>query len=207
MSLSSTHAHLTKLARVAAITGGLGIIAISVMISVDVFLRKFANTTLGGASEIAGMVFAVATAVAYPYVLLDRANIRIDVVYARISVKMRAFLDLIAMLLVLYFAWRLVQSTFELWQKSWTGGTRTVGVLNMPIWIPQGLWVLGFALFALTALFLSVYAIVCLMRRDWATVNQIAGVPSLAETIEEETHIDIEEDHHTTGKPGNGGAQ
>lgn len=192
MALKTIHSHLEKVSRVAAITGGIGIMFISFMITVDVILRKFFGTTLGGASEIAGMVFAVATAIAYPFVLLDRAHIRIDVLYSRLSRRMRAFLDFAATAAVLVFAWMLTSSVWDLLQNSWSRGSRSVGVIQAPLWVPQSIWVLGFALFTLTAIFLCIYAIVGIVRGDWASVNTVAGVPSIEETIEEETHIDVD---------------
>jgi hypothetical protein len=41
-------------------------------------------------------------------------------------------------------------------------------------------------------LYLSVRALGALLRRDWGAVNRIAGVPSVAEIVEEETHLDAE---------------
>lgn len=193
MDLNDIHHRLGRVSRLGAITGGLGILFISAMITVDVFLRKFFSTTLGGATEIAGMVFGVATAISYPYVLLDRANIRIDVLYARLKPIHRAILDICAMLLVIYFAGRLTNSTFQLLSKSWNAGSKSVGVINVPLWIPQSVWVLGFALFTATAIFLAFYSVVKVVRKDWRGIIDIAGVPSIEETIEEETHIDEEE--------------
>lgn len=192
MSFESIHRQLTGVSRIAAITGGLGVIFISCMITVDVILRKFFGTTLGGASEIGGMIFAVATAMAYPYVLLDRAHIRIDVLYSRIPMAARAILDLAAMLLMFAFMAQLTQSTYDLLEKTWNAGTRSVGVVNVQLWIPQSLWVLGFALATLIALLLSIYAAYCIFRRNWEAVIRVAGVPSIEETIEEETHIEAE---------------
>ncbi len=193
MTLNSVHKGLERVARFAAMVGGLGILFIAVMVTVDVFLRKFAGTTLGGATEMAGFIFAVATALAYPFVLLDRANIRIDVVYTLLTPRVRAFLDFAAMALLLYFISRLTLSVYGLFEKSWTANSKSVGVINIPLWIPQFFWVLGFALFTLTALFLTIYALIGLSRRDWTAVNAAAGVPSIEETIEEETHLEHEE--------------
>lgn len=190
MALKSIHTHLERVSRIAAICGGLGIIGISVMITVDVFLRKFVGATLGGASEISGMVFAMATAMAYPYVLLDRANIRIDVMYSRLSPKLRAFLDFAAMIAVAYFGWMLSSSVYGLFSKSWKSGAHSVGVVQIPLWIPQSIWVFGIILFTATAVFLCLYSLAGLLRRDWPLVNRVAGIPSIDETIEEETHID-----------------
>ena len=68
----------------------------------------------------------------------------------------------------------------------------SVGTIIIPLWVPQLFWVLGFALFTLTALYLTVRTLGALLRRDWGTINRIAGVPSLVEILEEETHIAIE---------------
>ena len=192
MSFERIHRQLTGVSRMAAVAGGLGVIFISCMITVDVILRKFFGTTLGGASEIGGMIFAVATAMAYPFVLLDRAHIRIDVFYSRVPPAARAILDLAAMLLMLAFMAQLTQSTYDLLTKTWNAGTRSVGVVNVQLWIPQSLWVLGFALTTLIALLLSLFAIFCILRRNWEAVSRVGGVPSIEETIEEETHIDAE---------------
>jgi TRAP-type mannitol/chloroaromatic compound transport system permease small subunit len=188
----TTHSRLVWISRAAATAGGLGILFIAVMVTADVLLRKFFSVTLGGATEIAGFVFAVATALSYPFVLLDRANIRIDVIYTRLPNWMKAFLDLAALLLVLYFVGWLTSSVFALFNKSWSAGSTSVGTIIIPLWVPQLFWMLGFALLTLTALYLTVHTLGALLRRDWGAINRIAGVPSLVEIIEEETHIEIE---------------
>lgn len=190
MAIESIHRKLEHTSRIAAAIGGYGVMAISFMITIDVFLRKFAGMTLGGASEIAGMVFAVATAISYPFVLFDRANIRIDVVYARVPMKIRAFLDMVTLVAMLYFGYRLTESTFQLLMKSWNGGSKSVGVINIPLWIPQSVWVAGFALFTVTTVILIIFTGINIFRRNWDQVNRFAGVPSIEQTIEEETYIE-----------------
>lgn len=189
MDLTATHKGLERAARYAAMAGGFGIIFIAIIVTIDVFLRKFMGMTLGGATEIAGFIFAAGTALSYPYVLFDRANIRIDVAYSRVTTRARAFLDLLGMLLVLYFVSMLTRSVVTLWLGSWEGNARSVGVINISLWFPQFFWMLGYLLFLATALLLTFYAIVGLIRGDWAQVNKVIGVPSVAETIEEETHL------------------
>jgi TRAP-type C4-dicarboxylate transport system permease small subunit len=190
MTLLSTHRRLITLARIGAAAGGLSIIGISIMITIDIFLRKFAGTTLGGANEIAGLVFAVAVALSYPFVLLDRAHVRIDVVYSRLRPMLRACLDIFGLGAVLGFVAMLTSSVFGLFLKSWVSGSRSVGVVQVPLWIPQSVWVLGFVLFTITAAFLLFAAIAALLRKDFPLVGRIVGVPSIEETIEEETHLD-----------------
>lgn len=188
MTFKKTRARLEGCARAAAIAGGCGMLAVSAMITADVLARKFLHVTIGGANEIAGYAFAASTALSYPFVLFDRANIRIDALYSLIPTKPRAVLDLLAIALTALFVTVLANSIFGVFAKSFEGGATTIGVINIPRWIPQAPWMLGFVFFALTAVFLTICAGVALARRDWAGVNRIAGVPSLAETIDEETH-------------------
>jgi len=187
MNLNATHTRLTQLARFSAVLGGMGILAIAIMVTMDVFARKFFGTSLGGATELSGLIFAIGTVIAYPFMLLDRASIRIDVVYAKLRVKARAILDFVAMAVVLYFGGMLTHSAYELLTRSWRLNSVTNGVLSVPLWIPQSLWVLGLFLLTLTALFLVIRAFIGIVRRDWSAVTRTAGIPS----IEEEMHNSI----------------
>src|SRR3546814_7332902 len=56
-----------KLARLLVWVGGAGLLFAAVMVSVDVVLRDLFATTIGGAEEISGYIFAVSTAFALPY--------------------------------------------------------------------------------------------------------------------------------------------
>ena len=43
-------------------------------------------------------------------------------------------------------------------------------------------------MFVVTLVFLLIYTIVALIQRNWLLVAKLAGVPSVADTIQEETH-------------------
>ncbi|MEL6218987.1 MAG: TRAP transporter small permease, partial [Pseudomonadota bacterium] len=45
--------------------GGVLLIGSALLVTAEVFLRKFANVSIGGADEISGYAFAVATALAF----------------------------------------------------------------------------------------------------------------------------------------------
>ncbi|MEO6363130.1 MAG: TRAP transporter small permease, partial [Caldimonas sp.] len=59
-------------ARVAAIGGGLLILAAAVLVSVDVILRKLFSVTLGGADELSGYALAIGSTWSFAFVLLHR---------------------------------------------------------------------------------------------------------------------------------------
>jgi len=69
------------------------------MVTFDVLIRNVFNVTLGGADEISGYLFAIATAWSLPYALIHRANVRIDSLYVLLSGRLRAILDLFGLTL------------------------------------------------------------------------------------------------------------
>src|SRR3546814_14908448 len=83
-----------KLARLLVWVGGAGLLFAAVMVSVDVVLRDLFATTIGGADEISGYLFAVSTAFALPYAPLHRVNVRIDAFYVNFPTRARSRLDL-----------------------------------------------------------------------------------------------------------------
>jgi TRAP-type mannitol/chloroaromatic compound transport system permease small subunit len=70
-----------RLARAGALGGGLLILAAALLVSVDVILRKLANTTLGGADELSGYALAIGSTWSFAFVLLARGHVRIDALY------------------------------------------------------------------------------------------------------------------------------
>jgi len=75
---------------------------------------------------------------------------------------------------------------------SWVNNSVSITTLGTPQWIPQLFWVAGLILFFVTLIFVVVYSIIALLQRNWDLVARVAGVPSIAETMQEETHgIDV----------------
>jgi type II secretory pathway component PulC len=67
-----------------------------------------------------------------------------------------------------------------------------ITTLATPQWIPQLFWVSGLGLFLITLIFVVIYSLTALVQRNWDLVAKIAGVPSISEVMEEETHgIDV----------------
>ncbi len=77
--------------------GGALLLASATTVAVDVIVRKAFRLSLGGADELSGYAFAIAVAWALPFALLQRANIRIDALYARLPARTAAALDVVAL--------------------------------------------------------------------------------------------------------------
>tara|TARA_B100000212_G_scaffold53065_1_gene34767 strand:- start:1610 stop:2221 length:612 start_codon:yes stop_codon:yes gene_type:complete len=190
--LESIHSRLERISQLAVWVGGAALLAAAVMVTVDVFARKIFNVTMSGSDEYSGYVFSATTTWAYSYCLLHRSNVRIDALYNYLPRKVTAVLDVFGLLLLLYYMSIMTYYAMISFLDSWVSNSVSITTLGTPQWIPQLFWVAGLILFFITLIFVVLYSITALLQRNWDLVARVAGVPSIAETMQEETHgIDV----------------
>lgn len=190
--LESIHSRLERISQLAVWVGGAALLAAAVMVTVDVFARKIFNVTMSGSDEYSGYVFSATTTWAYSYCLLHRSNVRIDALYNYLPRKVTAVLDVVGLLLLLYYMSIMTYYAMISFLDSWVSNSVSITTLGTPQWIPQLFWVAGLILFFITLIFVVLYSITALLQRNWDLVARVAGVPSIAETMQEETHgIDV----------------
>jgi TRAP-type C4-dicarboxylate transport system permease small subunit len=189
---AAIHARLERISQYAVWAGGAALLAAAVMVTVDVLSRKFLNMTMSGSDEYSGYVFSATTTWAYSYCLLHRSNVRIDALYNLLPRPVTAVLDVVGLALLLYYMSYMTYFALVSFQNSWVSNSVSITTLGTPQWIPQVFWVAGLLLFFVTLIFVTLYALVALLQRNWDLVAKIAGVPSIAEVMDEETHgIDV----------------
>ena len=186
--LERIHIALEWISRRSVWIGGAALLAAAVMVTLDVLSRKFLNVTMSGADEVSGYVFAASTTWAYSYCLLHRANIRIDALYNFLPRWVCAILDTVAVVLLLIYNGVLAHRAWGAFSVSWERDSVSITTLATPQWIPQLFWASGLIFFELVLVFVLLYTLVGLLRGDLDLVKRIAGVPSVAEEIEAETH-------------------
>ena len=190
--LGSIHSRLERISQLAVWVGGAALLAAALMVTVDVLSRKIFNVTMSGSDEYSGYVFSATTTWAYSYCLLHRSNVRIDALYNYLPRKVTAILDVVGLLLLFYFMSIMTYYAMVSFVDSWVNNSVSITTLGTPQWIPQLFWVAGLILFFVTLIFVVVYSIIALLQRNWDLVARVAGVPSIAETMQEETHgIDV----------------
>ena len=190
--LESIHSRLERISQLAVWVGGAALLAAAVMVTVDVFARKILNVTMSGSDEYSGYVFSATTTWAYSYCLLHRSNVRIDALYNYLPRKVTAVLDVVGLLLLFYYMSIMTYYAMISFLDSWVSNSVSITTLGTPQWIPQLFWVAGLILFFITLIFVVLYSIAALLQRNWDLVARVAGVPSIAETMQEETHgIDV----------------
>ena len=85
-----------KISQIAAWCSGLLLFLASIMIAVEVVLRKVFTLSIGGADELSSYALAISCTWGFSYALFRKSHIRIDVLHCRMPGKVRAFLDLLA---------------------------------------------------------------------------------------------------------------
>lgn len=169
--------------------GGALMLAAAVLVAIDVLLRKFLLISLGGADELSGYAFAISTAWALSFTLLRRAHVRVDALYGQLPQRLRAVLDIGALVAMAVFAFLLAWHAGVLWQTSWDFAARATTPLQTPLWIPQGLWSLGLALFVLVTLALLLRTVLALLAGDLGRVGTLAGARTIEEDAADEAAV------------------
>lgn len=170
--------------RWATYLGGGAILVSAFLISVDVLARRLLGLSTWGADELSNYALAISASWAFGYALLVKAHIRIDLVTTRLPDMGRAVLNFIALLAIGYLALGFAQSFFHIFMRSWSRGSTSITTLQTPLWIPQGLFLLGIGFFIFVTVLLMLRLLVAaFVERDFMTADRIAG----AMTIKEET--------------------
>lgn len=159
--------------RVLALGGGYAVFLFALMVGVEVISRKFLGLSLQAVDELGGYVLAIATAFALSYALLQGAHTRMELLLDRLPPGLRAPLNALALAATAAFAWFMAWRAASTLMESVEFQSTASTPLQTPLWIPQGLWVLGLAGFALTATVLAVLGLVRLARGDAPGVERI----------------------------------
>ncbi|GHE20515.1 TRAP transporter small permease subunit [Halomonas urumqiensis] len=168
--------------------GGVLILLTVGMVTIEVFSRQLMGRSAVHATELTGYVMAISTSWAFAFTLVRKAHIRIDALYLNFPMRIRAWLDLLALLAMALFCILVVGAAFEVAKDSFTGGARANTPLGTPVWIPQFLWVIGLAWFSLAVGLMSLRVLLGLVSGDFAGVQNLAGSPTLDEQISDENH-------------------
>lgn len=179
---------LTPCARFLALLAGYALLLLTLTITAEVLLRRFANVSLQGSDELGGYTLAMVGAFGFSLAALERAHTRVEILTERIAPAPGAVLNLLAtlgtMLMALFMAWRGWAALMESVEFKSLSGTP----LMTPLWIPQSVWVFGLAVFALVSTAIFLHAAL-LFLRDREGLNRFYGPKALKDVLDEEQAV------------------
>ncbi|MCM2342300.1 TRAP transporter small permease [Rhodoferax sp.] len=166
--------------------GGALTLASVLLISFDVLARKFLGFNTGGADELSSYAFAISTSWALAFATLQRANVRVDVLYQYLPVRVSAVLDWLSLVGLGVFMVVLTWYAMDVVGASWLQNSTANTTMATPLWIPQGLWLLGLGWMCVVVTLMLVRASLAFVTGDIELVKEICGVRSAQEEAEEE---------------------
>lgn len=160
-----------------ALAGGISVLILAVLIAYDILARKLLAFSVQGTDELGGYVLAMVGSLGMSHVLHRREFTRIDLAFRLFSIGLQRLLHVVAYVslagMVLFLAYH-AQGTLN---ETLLFQSRANTPLQTPLWIPQGLWVLGIWFFALNAVLQALRAVVLLIsdparvEREYGTVK------------------------------------
>jgi TRAP-type C4-dicarboxylate transport system permease small subunit len=166
--------------------GGAMLVFAACFTTVDVVLRKLISFSFGGADEIAGYLFAVSTAFAYAFLVLNRGNVRIDALYLVLPRIVRLTLDVVGFLMLAGLMVFMAERSFNVYSNSWENSSVSITPLVTPLALPQGFWFAGLIFAIAIVLLIFVRLVVAILQGDSARITQLVGARGLEEEIAEE---------------------
>lgn len=175
---------VTAVSRFLARLGGALILVCAFLVSLDVVFRNLFKLALFESYELTGYGIALATAFGLSWALVTKAHIRIEVLYNMLGIKPRAYLDICALAVLSVVAAVLVYYGALVVLDNWELDARSNSTLHVPLAIPQGLWLLGLAWFAVCAAVLLVVAVNAVVRGRHREVQEMFGIATVSEEVE-----------------------
>lgn len=126
-------------------------------------------------TEIGGYLLAVGIAWGLAGTLVERAHIRIDVFVQKAPVRTRVALHVLALAVLAAAALFAVYGAARVAIDSWQLGATDLTPLRLPLVVPQGLWAIGLAVFALTAIGLLITVARAALSGDAARADAICA--------------------------------
>lgn len=152
-------------------------------ISIDVVSRFLFNTTVVESFEISGYALAACIGLGMGYTVTTKANIRVDFLVAKLPPPLRRTFDLLASLALAITAVALAYLTWTKLQQTWTMDAKSTSTLQMPLYLPQGIWWVGFFWFGCVAVLTPILAVIRLLRGDTHGFDRMIGTSALSEEM------------------------
>lgn len=197
LSPGMTSQWLARITDWTVIVCGWWLIALSVITCIEMFGRKLFSFSLQGVDEIGSYTYGIVGAFGFAYALITRSHVRVDFLLSRFSLRMRALLNLLAMLSLMAFSLLCLWRGAHVLMESVELGATAATPLATPMWIPQSIWLLGYVMFALVAIWAAVDALSLFLRGQMQELNARFGPQTLEEEIEAEADIQLKK---TTGE-------
>jgi TRAP-type C4-dicarboxylate transport system permease small subunit len=170
-----------------ALVAGASIAVLAALITIDIVGRDFFGASIQGTDEIGGYVLAFVGSLGMALTLLRRGHPRIEIFFRFFPAALRDFLHVLAQIAMAGFAAFMAWHAWGELQTTLRFGAITNTPLQTPLWVPQGVWVIGMIFFAVTAFLATIHALVLLFTHR-TSIERRYGAPTVEEEVSQYVH-------------------
>lgn len=180
---------MQRYARGASLVFGVLMLLLSVAVTIETVVRKLFSVSLGGVDELSGYAIAISAPLCFAVTLIDRAHIRIDLLYQRAGRGLRAGLDAASVVCLAALAVFLGVFTIRTVLETQTYQSVAQTPWATPLIYPQAIWMLAMLAFVLPALAMMWQLLALIGRGRWKDVSATLG----PETVADELRAELED--------------
>jgi TRAP-type C4-dicarboxylate transport system permease small subunit len=164
---------------------GWGFILCAGFITFDVFARRFFGFSSQATTELTGYALAFGIAWALAHALTTRAHIRIDVLINHLPDRLRYPMHLLSLAALALFMGFIAKGAYDLVDESILFGATDISVLRTPLWLPQGLWAFGIAVFLLLIVLLFLESLLLVLAGRGGEAEALVHMRTYQEEVTE----------------------
>ena len=181
--LTTTH----SFSRVLVWIGGGLILGSAFLVTAEVFMRRLLNVSIGGADELSGYAFGIATTLGLAFALFERAHIRVDAAYALFPQPLKILASFVGLALLIGFAGVITWTAWSMVADTLHHGSRSITPMRTPLAWPQIPWLFGWIFFIFSGSLIFLAALRACFQKDFAKADTLIGMKSVEQQIEDET--------------------
>lgn len=145
-----------------------------IVIVVESVARALFPVSFNVSVELSGYILALSTSLVFPYALINKKHIRINVLYNALPKGIQVLFDVIVFLLTAAICTFIAMEAVDMVMSAIQYGDTSLN-MKMPLWIPYAIWTLGLVWFALSAIIMLVYGLLSILMGDIAQANNVIG--------------------------------
>jgi TRAP-type C4-dicarboxylate transport system permease small subunit len=137
---------IDSLSKLGAAIAALSLVGMVSFILLEIVLRTVFDSSTFIMDEMVGYGVAAATFLALPYALAQGSIIRVELFLGHVTGKNRRLLEVFSCLVGLGVTWLLISFIWVRVARAWTRHSVSSSIAEVPMWIPQGIILVGLCL-------------------------------------------------------------
>jgi TRAP-type C4-dicarboxylate transport system permease small subunit len=133
----------SRLADALGVVAGVALLVMVALLSAHILRRWLTGTGIRGANEVSQYLMITLVYCGLAMTLRDGGFLRVDLLLSRLPDRVAGVINALVHLLSLGFMVLLTWRTWALMSQSYARGIDSIGVLRVPLWIPQSVVVVG----------------------------------------------------------------